>query len=67
MSTVPTAGFDFLSVTETAADLGLTVGRIRQLLLAGEMDGHKLGKKLWAIPRSEVEKQKRLRKTPPRN
>jgi len=61
MTTVPTAGFDFFSVTEAAAELDLTVGRVRQLLLAGEIQGHKLGEKQWAISRAEVEKQKRLR------
>lgn len=55
--------FRYLSVTEAADELGLTVGRIRQMLLAGEMEGHKLGEKQWAIAVAEVQKHKDVPQT----
>jgi len=60
MSTVQSAEFDFFSVPEAADALGVTDGRIRQMLAAGELRGHKLGEKNWAIPKAEVDKQKAL-------
>ena len=45
-----------LTVAEAAAELGMTEGRIRQLLLSGEMRGQKFGRTVWMIPESEVDK-----------
>ena len=45
-----------LTVAEVAAELGLTEGRVRQLLLSGEMRGQKFGRTVWMIPESEVSK-----------
>lgn len=59
MATVDTQ-FRYLSVTEAAISLGLTGGRVRQMLLDGTLSGHKLGG-AWAIPLAAVE---RLRNTP---
>lgn len=50
------------SVTECARIAGLTTGRIRQLLLSGELPGEKLGTTVWMIERAEAEK---LAKTKP--
>ena len=55
--------FDFYSVPEAADQLGLTDGRIRQMLAAEEIKGQKLGQKNWAIPRSEVERLKQVPQT----
>ena len=52
---------DYLSTQQVAARLGLTDGRIRQMLLAGEIEARKLGQRVWAIPVSEVERLLRLR------
>ena len=52
---------NYLSTEEAATALGLTDGRIRQLLRAEELTGKKLGKRSWAIPSSEVERYKRRR------
>lgn len=55
------ANFRFFSVPEAALELDLTDGRIRQLLLAGEIKGHKLGgsdRQNWAIPAEEIERIK---------
>jgi hypothetical protein len=63
---VPSTEFPFFSVPEAAIELGMTEGRIRQLLLAGELKGHKLGideKNQWAIPCAEVKKAKGNRPT----
>ncbi len=46
--------FPYLSTTEAAALLNLTVGRVRQLLIAGSLKGHKLGEKNWAIHRRDL-------------
>jgi excisionase family DNA binding protein len=47
---------NWLSVNEAATMLGLTVGRIRQLLIAEELRGRKLNEKAWVIDRREVER-----------
>lgn len=57
------ASFRFLSVTEAASLLGITTGRVYQLLIAGRMKGHKLGEKVWAIDPAEVA-QRKLNPTP---
>ena len=48
------AKFDFVSVQVAAEALGLTEGRVRQLLVSGEMKGHKVNGRAWAIPSKEV-------------
>ena len=55
MSTVD-ATFRFLSVAEAAEILGVTGGRVRQLLIARELPGHKLGGAGWAIPERAVKR-----------
>ena len=50
--------FKYLSVTEAAVLLGVSVGRVRQLLLSGDLKGHKLGEKLWAIHPTEVARRR---------
>lgn len=47
---------NWLSVNEAANLLDLTTGRIRQLLLSGELSGKKLNEKAWVIDRRDVEK-----------
>lgn len=51
----------YLSTEEAAVALGLTDGRIRQMLRAGELIGEKLGRRSWAIPSSEIDRFKRQR------
>jgi len=51
----------FLSSQEAADALGITDSRVRQMLLAGEMSGQKLGKRMWAIPQAEVDRAKKAR------
>jgi excisionase family DNA binding protein len=48
------SGFDFLTTSEVAALLGVTPGRVKQLLGSGELAGEKLGN-AWAISREAVE------------
>ena len=47
---------EFLSVNDAAEAIGCTSGRVRQLLIAGEMRGDKLNERAWIIPKSEVER-----------
>lgn len=61
MSTVNST-FQFLSVSEAAALLGITDGRVRQLLGEGEIEGQKLGEKNWAIHIDEVDRHKKERR-----
>ena len=43
----------WMTTQETAADLGVSPGRVRQLLLVGQLPGEKLGRD-WMIRRSDV-------------
>lgn len=46
----------FVSVTEAANIIGCTGGRVRQLLIAGELNGEKLHPRAWAIKLADVQK-----------
>jgi excisionase family DNA binding protein len=50
---------NYISVNETADLLGLTTGRIRQLLIAKELHGLKVNERAWVLDRKEVEKYAR--------
>lgn len=52
--------FRFLSVPEAAAELGVSVGRVRKLLREERIVGQKLGIKTWAIPATEVKRFKKI-------
>lgn len=54
----------YVSTQEAAERLGLTDGRIRQMLLADEIKAQKFGQRTWAIPLSEVERLKKQRAAP---
>lgn len=56
----------FWSVTELAKEARVTTGAIRQLLLAGSLEGVKIGKQ-WAIPDSKAQEyiQKKRSKNKP--
>ncbi len=49
------SGIPFITLTEAAEEIGLTTGRLRQLLRAGKIKG------AWVISEKEV---KRLKKEP---
>lgn len=49
----------WMTVCETADFLGISVGRVRQLLLENSLSGEKFGN-TWAIARSEVERFAKL-------
>lgn len=55
---MPSHNFDFFSVNEAAEYLKVTAGRVRQLLMRGQISGHKVGERGWAIPRSELDRRK---------
>lgn len=52
--------FDAVSVVEAAEIIGCTVGRVRQLLLGGELVGEKLNERAWAVSRKSAEKYSKL-------
>ncbi len=56
MSTMALPAKVFLSVEEAAAALGITTGRVRQMLREGELRGEKLNERAWAVYRDSVEK-----------
>ena len=54
MSTMPVE--KFLNVKEAAVAIGCTVGRVRQLLIAGELKGVKANERAWLITKDEVDR-----------
>jgi hypothetical protein len=54
--------FDAVSVTDAAYIIGCTTGRVRQLLLNGDIRGKKLGENErapWLVSKSDAEKMAR--------
>ena len=49
---------EYVTVPEAAAELGLTVWGVRRRIERGDMRAERLGAKVWAIPRQEVERWK---------
>lgn len=51
--------FDAVSVTDAAAIIGCTTGRVRQLLIEGEIRGRKLSEQdnaPWLVSKTDAEK-----------
>ena len=46
----------YCSVSEAAVIIGVTTGRVRQMLRAGQLVGDKLSETVWVVPRCEAEK-----------
>jgi excisionase family DNA binding protein len=51
---------EYITVEQAAAELGLTAWGIRDRIQRGAMRAERLGKRVWAIPREEVERWKQL-------
>lgn len=47
---------DFYNVREAAAMIGVTPGRVRQMLVDGEIKGVRANPRAWMIPEEEVER-----------
>jgi len=47
---------EFLNVQEAADTIGCTTGRVRQMLITGEMRGIKANGRAWLITKAEVAK-----------
>jgi len=47
---------DYWTVAEAAEAIGVTTGRIRQMLRAGNIDGIKMGPRMWIIGNSEIQR-----------
>jgi excisionase family DNA binding protein len=57
MSTVPIKFANtFLSVNEAAELIGCTDGRVRQLLIDGQLKGQKLHARAWVVDRDSADK-----------
>lgn len=48
----------FVNAREAAAIIGCTDGRVRQLLLSGELEGVKANERAWLILRCEAERMR---------
>lgn len=46
----------YWTVAEAAEAIGVTTGRIRQMLRAGGIDGKKLGPRMWVISDDEIQR-----------
>lgn len=62
MSTM-TIGMKWMTVQEVAERLGITDGRVRQLLLKNRLHGEKFGQ-LWVVNEDEVERFASLDRPP---
>ena len=67
MSTVLIENANVISVSDAAALLGVTTGRVRQLLDSRKISGKKLSERAWAVElRSVEEYAKSYRKPGPK-
>jgi excisionase family DNA binding protein len=57
--TIVDATFQYASVPEAAESLGMSDGRIRQLLINRTLKGHKIGQN-WVIPAVEIERFRQI-------
>jgi len=46
----------FVSAEEAADIMGCTAGRVRQMLRAGDLEGHKVSERAWIVNRESAEK-----------
>ena len=63
MSTVELPAKPFVSVSDAAAKLGCTEGRVRQLLIDGTIIGMKLNERAWAVDRKSLDKFAKIPQT----
>ena len=54
---------EYVDTNEAAAIMGCTDGRVRQLLIEGELPGVKVNKRAWLAERKAVEKRAKLTQT----
>lgn len=54
---------NLISVETAAETLGVTVGRVRQLLRAEKLSGMKLNERAWVVDRVSVEKAAKIEQT----
>jgi excisionase family DNA binding protein len=51
---------EYVTVQQAADELGLSLRGIRERIRRGDMRAERLGERVWAIPREEVERWKQL-------
>jgi excisionase family DNA binding protein len=59
MSTMHLPRLEYLTVQQAAEVIGCTGGRVRQMLLAGELQGVKFNARAWMIPKKSAAKMAR--------
>ena len=55
---------NFISVADAAEIIGVTMGRVRQLLQCGQIKGQHLTPRAWAVDRRSAEKYARTERQP---
>lgn len=51
----------YYGVADAAEEIGITVGRVRQMIRWGEMEAIRISERVWIIAEREVEKHKKSR------
>lgn len=51
----------YYGVQDAASEIGVTVGRVRQMIRWGDMVAIRISDRVWLISEREVEKHKKLR------
>lgn len=50
----------FCTVAQAAEIIGVTEGRVRQMLRAGEIEGDKISQTLWLVSKRDAEKAAKI-------
>ena len=53
----------FVSVTDAARELGCTTGRVRQMLITGDIKGEKLTPRAWGIFKYSLDRAAKIPQT----
>lgn len=56
---------DYMTVTEAAGVLGLSVHGVRSRIERGELKAERVNPRLWLIPRAEVERHQQIGRMKP--
>lgn len=62
MSTVADKPTNLITVTDAATLIGVNDSRVRQMLIAHELDGVKFGERCWMVDRESASNAAKIRK-----
>ena len=51
----------YYNVREAAAEIGVTPGRVRQMIIDGEITGKQANPRAWMIPKEEVDRVAKIK------